>query len=129
MSTALELSKEAFRCGYVKPEDREGPPSPESKMSAWQQDMDQWRQSEELWSAFADKAIAAVARLEDLRRWRPMSEHPNDARPVLVQHPIRGILEIHAQFINGIWRGMDFAGRLGDYLWTYIPGQEPKEEV
>ena len=76
------------------------------------------------------KLEAQIARLEDLRRWRPMTEFPADERRVLVR-----LRENHDWF--EAWHRSAGSWRVGSYVlgdgsshadqeWTYIPGQEPE---
>lgn len=139
---ADELFKEAELQGYVEPSRRIGPPSPEEadQMSNWDIDICMARQGSEGWSSFADKAVATVRRLEDLRRWRPMTEHPVDDRHVLCAQMLPD--EEPALPTTALWDGEwltsddDFEDPIEEsklaaasIFWTYIPGQEPKEEV
>lgn len=80
-----------------------------------------------------------IARIEDLRRWRPMSELPIDGRWVLGREK--------CDKDEGDWTGREIPGSVHFYdggwcnsecrpyqpkpndEWAYIPGQEPKEEV
>lgn len=79
---------------------------------------------------YKNSAEYKLARLEDLRRWRPMSEYPPDARNVLIREEGDKWLRGQGYCLNTVWHeltGMRPAEvALG---WTYIPGQEPKEEV
>jgi hypothetical protein len=141
--TADELLKDAELSGYVEPSRRDGPPDPEvaSKMSSHDIDICMARQGAEEWSEFADKAIAAVRRLEDLRRWRPMSELPplvriegaGHTRWVLVRrkenHGYHENRYASCWFFEGSWRSMGglLERHTDDCEWTYIPGQEPSD--
>lgn len=84
-------------------------------------------------SQLLDKVLAEVARLEDLRRWRPMSELP---RKTSAEHDNRylGRLSINPSYIRPV--AYDFEEQEWGHPrhheeeaweWTYIPGQEPTD--
>lgn len=78
-----------------------------------------------------------IDRLEDLRRWRPMTEAPDvpaRAPYVLIREAVGGKHDpangtMQAMWQSGIWRDSDGerigARELRCYQWAYIPGQEP----
>lgn len=70
-----------------------------------------------------------LRRLEDLRRWRPMSEPPKAEGFYCVRPSTCQWTECFT-WEDGYWmcRGQRcVADLLSDYVWTYIPGQEPAD--
>lgn len=78
---------------------------------------------------YKNSAEYKLARLEDLRRWRPMSEPPKAEGFYCVRPSTCQWTECFT-WEDGYWmcRGQRcVADLLSDYVWTYIPGQEPAE--
>lgn len=78
-----------------------------------------------------------VSSLQDLRRWRPMTESPIDQRQVYVRRVRKGPEDLEEdlpRYGEKSLAGWRFCGAYGgkplsDWEWTYIPGQEPKDSV
>lgn len=74
-----------------------------------------------------DRLQKQVARLKDLRRWRPMSEAPK--APVVLCCPVGKtslIGTVAYDLEEQFWEYPRHAEETR-WNWTYIPGQEPKE--
>jgi hypothetical protein len=69
---------------------------------------------------------ARVAQLEDLRRWRPLSEDPKGDGQIVVR-----FLHSGNDYQALVWadRVPEYSPRIRDAgKWAYLPGQEPKED-
>lgn len=116
---------------YQSAEDRKPPSSTilrDGEVFAWGQ-----------FNAAVSELSAEIDRLEDLRRWRPMTEAPDVPMRapyvVLRGTDANGSWDPQMGIVDGFWAGGKWyfsegdritAGELPRYQWAYIPGQEPE---